>query len=56
MVERSLADYEEGSISIGKLAEIIGLDPACAYRYIQEHGIRVACQEFDEIKDDSENA
>ncbi|HYS43355.1 MAG TPA: hypothetical protein VEM32_05175 [Geobacteraceae bacterium] len=54
--KKALADYRDGSISLGKLAEIIGLDPVSACRYIQEHGIIVACQELDEIMVDSENA
>lgn len=52
----ALAAYREGFISLGKLAETLGLDPLSARKYLREHGIPLAVQETDEILSDAANA
>jgi predicted HTH domain antitoxin len=54
--QMALIDYQEGSISLGRLAEILGLDPVSARNYIRAHGIVTACPEMDEILEDADNA
>jgi len=52
----ALAAYQEGFVSLGKLAESLGLDPLGARDYLREHGIRLAVQEFAEVMSDAANA
>jgi hypothetical protein len=52
----ALAEYCEGNISIGKLAESLGGDPLTARRYLKEQGIRQIVQKADEIMSDTANA
>ncbi|KAF0215991.1 MAG: hypothetical protein FD174_3884 [Geobacteraceae bacterium] len=52
----ALAAYQEGFISLGKLAETLGLDPVSARSYLKEHGISLVVQEADEILADVVNA
>jgi len=48
--------YKEGFISLGKLAEVLGIDPVSARDYLQEHGIPIRGQELKEISQDGANA
>ncbi len=48
--------YQEGLISLGKLAEAIGMDIVSARFYLKEHGISLKGQEIKEIKQDVVNA
>jgi len=38
--ERALSAYREGLISLGKLAEVLGLDPVSTRLYLKEKGIK----------------
>jgi predicted HTH domain antitoxin len=48
--------YKEGFISLGKLAEVLGIDPVSARDYLKEHGIPIRGQELKEISQDGANA
>ncbi|RJQ53121.1 MAG: hypothetical protein C4526_07085 [Nitrospiraceae bacterium] len=48
--------YKEGFISLGKLSEILGIDPESARLYLKEHHISLKIQDLDEIAQDSVNA
>jgi len=52
----ALSAYQEGFISLGKLAEVLGLDPISARDYLREHGIPVHAQSLPELAQDVENA
>ena len=60
LVERrrqvALAAYREGFISLGKLAQTLGIDPLTARSYIKERGIQQMVQGVDEIMADAANA
>lgn len=48
--------YLEGFISLGKLAEVLGLDPMSARLYLKEHHIRLQQQDLKDISQDVTNA
>ena len=48
--------YREGLISLGKLVEVLGVDPVSARIYLKEHGISVQAQELKDIAQDAANA
>ena len=48
--------YNEGFISLGKLAEVLGLDPISARNYLKEHGIPIQSQGLKDLTQDRENA
>jgi predicted HTH domain antitoxin len=48
--------YKEGFISLGKLAEVLGIDPVSARDYLKEHDIPIRGQELKEISQDGANA
>lgn len=52
----ALAAYREGFISLGKLAQSLGVDPLTARSYLKERGLQQLVQGFDEIKADAANA
>jgi predicted HTH domain antitoxin len=52
----ALDSYREGLISLGKVAEILGLDPVSARRYLKEKGIPIRSQDLPEIQKDADNA
>jgi predicted HTH domain antitoxin len=52
----ALSAYEEGFISLGKLAEVLGLDPVSARNYLREHGLPLRSQDGEELARDAENA
>ncbi|MCX6560712.1 MAG: UPF0175 family protein [Candidatus Aminicenantes bacterium] len=54
--EIALNAYREGLISLGKLAEVIGLDPVSARLYLRERGIPQRVQDIEDIRRDAENA
>ena len=54
--ETAVAAYREGFISLGKLAEILGLDPVGARDYLKDAGIRPLVQDPDEIGRDAGHA
>lgn len=51
--ETALAAYREGFISLGKLAEVLGLDPVSARLYLKEAGVPLLVQSPDEAKSDA---
>ena len=52
----ALEAYKEGFISLGKLSEILGIDPVSARLYLKELGIPINVQEPSEISQDAMNA
>lgn len=54
--ETAVAAYREGFISLGKLSEVLGMDPISARSYLRGAGIPLLIQGVDEIKRDAENA
>jgi predicted HTH domain antitoxin len=52
----ALESYKEGFISIGKLSEILGIDPVSVRLYLKEKGIPLKTQEKEEILRDIVNA
>lgn len=52
----ALAAYQEGFISLGKLAQSLGVDPFTAQNYLKERGIQQLVQGEDEIMSDAANA
>jgi predicted HTH domain antitoxin len=52
----ALAAYREGFISLGKLAQSLGLDPLTAQSYLKERGLQQLVQDVDEIMADAANA
>jgi predicted HTH domain antitoxin len=52
----ALAAYREGFISLGKLAQSLGVDPLTAQSYLKERGIQQLVQGEDEIMADAANA
>lgn len=54
--ETAVNAYREGLISLGKLAEVLGLDPVSARFYLKEKGIRLNTQGRRDLTDDTANA
>ena len=54
--EVALSAYREGFISLGKLGEVLGLDPVSARDYLKERGILVGVQDSGELASDAKNA
>jgi predicted HTH domain antitoxin len=52
----AIAAYREGFISLGKLAQSLGVDPLTARGYLKERGIQQTVQDLDEIMTDAANA
>jgi len=52
----ALNAYQEGFISLGKLAEVLGLDPVSARKHLRQHGVAVLSQDVKEAELDSGNA
>jgi predicted HTH domain antitoxin len=54
--ETALAAYREGLISLGKLAEVMGLDPVSARAYLKEMGVPVRVQDVRDVESDAGHA
>ena len=54
--ETAVAAYREGFISLGKVAEVLGLDPVSARDYLRQASVPPMVQDADEIGRDAENA
>ena len=54
--QTALNAYGEGMISLGKLAEILGLDPVSARLYLKELGIPLQVQDRSGAAGDAANA
>ena len=52
----ALAAYREGFISLGKLAESLGVDPHTARLYLQEQHIPLMTMDASDIPSDAANA
>lgn len=52
----ALSAYQEGFISLGKLAEVLGLDPVSARNYLRERDIPIHSQDREDLARDAENA
>ncbi len=52
----ALHAFQEGFISLGKLAEVLGLDPISTRNYLKEKEIHIASQDNKELIQDIENA
>jgi predicted HTH domain antitoxin len=52
----ALSAYCEGFISIGKLAEVLGLDPVSTRKYLNERDIPIQTQDLNTLAQDIENA
>jgi len=55
-MEVALSAYREGFISLGKVAEVLGLDPVSARDYLRERGIPVQALDSEELTSDAKNA
>lgn len=54
--EVAVSAYREGFIGLGKLAEVLGLNPVSARTYLKEHSIPLHSQDPEEMKLDAKNA
>jgi predicted HTH domain antitoxin len=52
----AIAAYREGFISLGKLAQSLGVDPLTARNYLKERGLQQLVQDVDEVMADAANA
>jgi predicted HTH domain antitoxin len=52
----AVSAYSEGFISLGKLAEVLGLDPVSTRNYLKEQGIPIQPQDLKSLTQDAENA
>ncbi|MEI6702041.1 MAG: UPF0175 family protein [Deltaproteobacteria bacterium] len=52
----ALAAYREGFISLGKLAQSLGVDPLTARSYLKERGFKQMVQDVNDIMSDATNA
>jgi len=52
----SLKAYQEGLVSLGKLAEVLGLDPVSARLYLRERKISLRVQDREDIRRDAQHA
>lgn len=52
----AVSAYNEGFISLGKLAEVLGLDPVSARKYLNERGIPIQTQDLEAEAQDQKNA
>ena len=52
----AISAYIEGFISLGKLAEVLGLDPVSTRNYLQERGIPIQSQDMNSSSQDVKNA
>jgi predicted HTH domain antitoxin len=52
----AISAYREGFISLGKLAEVLGLDPVSTRNYLRDEGIPLQSQDLNDLTQDAENA
>ncbi len=52
----AVSAYSEGFISLGKLAEVLGLDPVSTRNYLKDNGIPIQSQDLQNLTQDAENA
>ncbi len=54
--ETAIAAYREGFISLGKTAEVLGLDPISARDYLNKAGVPLQVQDERDVADDAAHA
>lgn len=54
--ETAIAAYREGFVSLGKVSEVLGVDPVSARAYLRDAGIPLQVQDAGEIGRDADNA
>ncbi len=54
--ETAIAAYREGFVSLGKLSEVLGIDPVSARVYLRDAGIPLQVQDVNEAARDAGNA
>ncbi len=52
----AISAYSEGFISLGKLAEVLGLDPVSTRNYLKDQRIPIQSQDLQNMTQDAENA
>jgi len=52
----AISAYREGFISLGKLAEVLGLDPVSTRNYLNDQGISIQSQDLENLTQDSKHA
>jgi len=52
----ALEAYKEGLLSLGRLAEVLGMDPVSTRDYLLEKGIHLRSQDYEDILKDIANA
>ena len=52
----ALEAYKEGLLSLGRLAEVLGMDPVSTRDYLLEKGISLQSQDYEDILKDITNA
>jgi predicted HTH domain antitoxin len=52
----AVSAYSEGFISLGKLTEVLGLDPVSTRNYLKDNGIPIQSQDLQNLTQDAENA
>ena len=52
----ALEAYNEGLLSLGRLAEVLGMDPVSTRDYLLENGISLQSQDYEDILKDITNA
>lgn len=52
----ALEAYREGLLSLGRLSEVLGLDPVSTRDYLHEKGIPIQTQDYEDILKDITNA
>jgi predicted HTH domain antitoxin len=52
----ALSAYQEGFISMGKLAEVLGIDPISTRDFLKEEGIPIRSQDLENLTQDFEHA
>lgn len=52
----AVSAYSEGFISLGKLSEVLGLDPVSTRNYLKDNGIPIQSQDLQNLTQDAENA
>jgi predicted HTH domain antitoxin len=52
----AISAYKEGFISLGKVAEVLGLDQISARNYLKGHSISLQTQDLSDLRKDTKNA
>ena len=55
-MDLALEAYKEGLLSLGRVAEVLGMDPVSTRDYLLEKGIPLRSQDYEDILKDIANA